>query len=173
MLTLALFLTTLLSCEEKKTSTDDETAETTDPATAKSEIITSMDKFHEAFKNKKTDEIKKLISTNGLYFGTDPNEVFGYESFINYLNLKLTNPAIGTIAYKVDKREINFDKNNSTTAIVVDQFKPDVFTPNIIWRMVSHLVKKDGEWKINFISFSLIPDNDIVPIINMAAHKVQ
>lgn len=173
LFTLALSLALTTSCEKNKTTSTEETIETTDPATAKSEIIANMDKFHDAFRNKKAEDIKILLNENGLYCGTDPSETFGYEGFIQYLNLKLTNPAIGTIGYKIDRREISLDKNNPTNAIVVDQFKMDVFTQNIMWRMVSHLTKKDNVWKIDFISLTLVPENDIVPAINIAAHKIQ
>ena len=102
--------------------------------------------------------------------GTDPDEVYNQQGFIDYLMKKLGNPAIGTITYEIDRRETVIDENGNG-ATLVDQFTPIVFTQNIPWRMTAHLTKKDGAWKFDFISLSMIPKNDVVPYINMAAHK--
>lgn len=175
--TLTLFalvasLSVLISCNDKKKSTTnaDGTTVTVDADSVRIEVAAFMDKFHGAIKNKKIEEVKSFIDINGLYCGTDPTEVFSQPSFINYLNLKLNNPAIGTIDYKIDRREMMFDENNQS-AVIVDQFNMDVFTQNIPWRMVSRVVKKDDKWIIDFISFSITPDNDVVQAINIAAHK--
>lgn len=175
--TLTLFalvasLSVLISCNDKKKSATnaDGTTATVDSDSLRIEIAAYMDKFHDAIKSKKTEDIKSLIDINGLYCGTDPNEIFSQPSFINYLNLKLTNPAIGTIEYKIDRREIITDENNQS-AIVIDQFNMDVFTQNIPWRLVSRVVRKDNAWKIDFLSFSITPDNDMIHAINIAAYK--
>lgn len=172
LLALVLSLSTLVSCNDKNktmTNADGKTV-TVDSDSIRMEVGAFMDKFHEAIKNKKIEDVKSFIDTNGLYCGTDPNEVFSQPSFINYLNLKLNNPAIGTIDYKVDRREMMFDENNQS-AVILDQFNMDVFTQNIPWRMVSRVVKKDNKWIINFISFSITPDNDVVQAINIAAER--
>lgn len=172
LLTLVLSLSMAVSCSDKKTTVTnaDGTTVTVDQDSLKIEVVTFMDKFHDALKNKKIEEIKKLIDINGLYCGTDPTEIFSQPSFINYLNLKLNNPAIGTIEYAIDRREMIFDENNQS-AIVVDQFKMDVFTQNIPWRMVTRVIKKDNVWKTDFISFSITPDNDVIHAVNIAAHS--
>lgn len=172
LLVLGLLLSMAVGCNDKKNTTvnADGTTATVDSDSLRIEIAAYMDKFHGAIKSKKTEDIKSLIDINGLYCGTDPNEIFSQPSFINYLNLKLTNPAIGTIEYKIDRREIITDENNQS-AIVIDQFNMDVFTQNIPWRLVSRVVRKDNAWKIDFLSFSLTPDNDIIHAINIAAYK--
>ncbi|RWX00531.1 nuclear transport factor 2 family protein [Flavobacterium cerinum] len=172
LLALVLSLSTLVSCNDKnKTTTNtDGTTVTVDTDSIRIETAAFMDKFHETIKNKKIEDVKSFIDINGLYCGTDPTEIFSQPSFINYLNLKLNNPAIGTIDYKVDRREMMFDENNQS-AVIVDQFNMDVFTQNIPWRMVSRVVKKDNKWIIDFISFSITPDNDVVQAINIAAEK--
>lgn len=172
ILVLGLSLSLAVGCNDKKNTTvnADGTTATVDADSTRIEVATFMDKFHEAIKNKKIEEVKGFIDINGLYCGTDPTEIFSQPSFINYLNLKLNNPAIGTIDYKIDRREMMFDENNQS-AVIVDQFNMDVFTQNIPWRMVSRVVKKDDKWTIDFISFSITPDNDVVQAINIAAYK--
>jgi hypothetical protein len=168
LLALALSLSTAVGCKNDKTA--DATENSAESKDIKTEVMTAADKFHAAFKAKKADDIKKLITETGVFMGTDPEEVYNQQSFIDYLMKKLGNPAIGTITYEIDRRETVIDENGNGVTLV-DQFTPIVFTQNIPWRMTSHLIKKDGVWKFDFISLSMIPKNDVVPYINMAAHK--
>ncbi|MDV6166847.1 nuclear transport factor 2 family protein [Flavobacterium sp. DG1-102-2] len=168
LLALALTLTTITGCKNNK----DTATETGTPESNKAELFAIADKFHEAFKKKDAMALKAISTEKGFYMGTDPNEVLNQMSFIDYLNKKLTNPAIGTIEYKVDRREINIDEDGQG-AIIADQFTPIVFTQNIPWRMTAHVLKKDGKWIFDFISLSMTPNNDIVPAINIAAYQGQ
>jgi hypothetical protein len=168
LLAIALSVATAVGCKnDKTTATTENHAESAD---IKTEIMAIADKFHASFKAKKADDIKNLITDTGVFSGTDPEEVYNQQGFIDYLMKKLGNPAIGTITYEIDRREMVIDKNGCGVTLV-DQFTPIVFTQNIPWRMTSHLIKKDGVWKFDFISLSMIPKNDVVPYINMAAHK--
>lgn len=170
LLALVLSLSMAVGCNDNKNTDGSTTEKNADPESAKADIYAIADKFHAAFKNKKIDELKMLIDDNGFFMGTDPGEVYSHQSFVDYLNKKLSNPAIGTINYKIDRREMIFE-DNGEGVILVDQFTPDVFTQHIPWRMATHLVKKDNVWKFDFISFSLTPNNDVVPAINMAAYQ--
>lgn len=169
LLALALSLSMAVSCKGDKAKAETESTPI-DPESAKSAIFATADKFHTAFRDKKAEDIKNLTTETGVYMGTDPEEVYNQQSFRDYLIKKLNNPAIGTIEYKIDRREIIFE-DNSESAVLIDQFTPVVFTQNIQWRMVSHLVNRDGSWKFDFISLSMIPKNDVVPAINMAAYQ--
>lgn len=167
LLALALSLSMAVSCKDHKAAAKTEKTET--PEEIKKAVFAVADKFHTAFRAKKAEDIKNLTTENGFYMGTDPEEVLSQQSFANYLSAKLNNPAIGTIEYKIDRREVILD--NSDGVILVDQFTPIVFTQNIPWRMATHLIKVNGIWKFDFISLSMTPKNGIVPAINMAAYQ--
>lgn len=169
LLLLAFSLSAAIGCKNDKTSAQ---TEASDPETEKNAIFAVGDKFHTAFKAKKPQDIKALTVENGFYMGTDPEEVFNPTAFEKYLLEKLTNPAIGTIDYKIDRREVNIAENGQS-AVLVDQFTLIAFTQYIPWRMTSHLIKKDGSWKFDFISLSMTPKNDVVPAVNMAAFQEQ
>ena len=170
LLALALSLSMAVACSDTKNSDGKTTAAISDPQSAKNDILTVADKFHAAFKSKKIVEISPLINEKGFFMGTDPEEVFNKQGFENYLTQKLTNPAIGTITYEIERREMLFEESGDGV-VLIDQFTPDVFTQHIQWRMVTHLVKKDNAWKFNFISFSLVPKNNVIPAVNMAAYQ--
>ena len=165
---LAITLSAFTACNDTKKDTAAETTLT--PDAAKSESFAFADKFHEAFKKKDTKTIKEMTSNTGLYMGTDKAEVFNQDSFIQYLSNKLGNPAIGTIEYKIERRETVIDEGGQSV-IINDEFTPVVFTQNIPWRMTARAIKKDGAWKFDFISFAMTPSNDVVPSINAAAYQ--
>lgn len=167
LLLLAFSMSAAIGCKKDKASAQ---TEASDPESEKTAIFAVADKFHKAFKAKKPQDIKALTIENGFYMGTDPDEVFSQLAFEKYLIEKLTNPAIGTIDYKIDRREVIFE-DNGAGAVLVDQFKPIAFTQYVSWRMATHLVKKDGAWKFDFISLSMIPKNDVVPAVNAAAYQ--
>lgn len=165
---LAIALTVFTACNDTKKDSAIETALT--PDAAKGEAFAFADKFHEAFKKKDTKAIKEMTTNTGLYMGTDKTEVFSQDSFIQYLDGKLGNPAIGTIEYKIDRREVVIDEDGHSV-IINDEFIPIVFTQNIPWRMTARAIKKDGFWKFDFISFAMTPSNDVVPAVNAAAYQ--
>ncbi|MEL1242641.1 nuclear transport factor 2 family protein [Flavobacterium sp. DGU11] len=155
-----ILLASISGCEKKeplKTVTET-TGKATPEDMAKKEVIALMDTFHNALKNKKGDDFKNLLDSNGLYCGTDPTEIYNRDTYAENMAEALNDPTLGTIAYTVDTREIRID-GSGTTATIMEQYKIDLFSPEIPWRLVSHAVKKDGTWIIDFLSFTLVPTN--------------
>lgn len=168
LLTLMLSLTAITGCTDKHNSATAE--KTKDADKTRAEVREISEKFHTAYKAKQIETIKGMLLDNGSYSDTDHTEIFSYEPFIQHLNRKLLNPAIGTIQYKVDFQEIIFN-TDMDEATIIEQFNINIFTQYIPWRMVSHVVWKDNTWKYDIISFSLTPSNDVLPAVNMAAKQ--
>lgn len=165
---IALTLTALTGCENKKQT---EIENTVDPEKSRNEIMKLSEKFHAAYKAKNIQSIKDmLIIGNGVYCDTDPDEIFSREPFLQHLTKKLVNPAIGTIDYKIDYQDILID-DNGTGAMMIENYKINIFSQFIPWRMVSHVTWKDGTWKYDAISFAITPSNDVLPAVNAAAYK--
>ncbi|RNI23485.1 nuclear transport factor 2 family protein [Rufibacter latericius] len=117
-----------------------------------------MDRFHSSLANKKVTEMVGLLAEDGHFSATDPTELFDKEQFSDYMTQVLGDSTLNFANHKVDVREIKMDES-ATSATVIEQFKMDVFTPNIPWRLVSHLTKDGDSWKINVLSFNLTPTN--------------
>jgi SnoaL-like domain len=165
-----VLLTTLTGCETKTTIKGTDTTEKpATPEATKNEVIALMDSFHNALKNKKADDMKNLLDINGLYCGTDPTEMYNRDAYASKMAETLNHPDLGTVAYTVDLRQIMIDESG-TSATIMEQYKMDLFSPEIPWRLVSHAVKKDGTWIINFLSFSLVPTNKQQELINDAVY---
>jgi len=168
LLALAVALTATTSCTDKKDSSTKE--KKTDIEQTRTEIVSVTEKFHAAYKAKDVQSIKALLLDTGVYADTDPNEIMSRDPFVQHLMQKLQNPAVGTIDYKIDQQEIVFD-DAITGAMVIEKYKMNIFSQFIPWRMVSHLIWKNGAWKYDFISISLTPPNDVLPAVNAAAYK--
>ena len=132
---------------------------------AKKEITAMLDHYHGAMKNKDASEIANLFEENGLYCGTDPNELWDKEAFSDYIRKAFADPAV-VINYTVERRKVRVSKDG-IAAIAVEQFI-DAASPKILVRVVSHLVKDSVGWKLDFTSWALVPKNEDLLKINTA-----
>lgn len=69
--------------------------------------------------------------------------------------------------YSIDKREIRISADGNS-AISIEQCIVKNMSPKIPLRMVSHLVKTGNDWKFDFFSASLIPNNEDLGKLNKA-----
>ncbi|AWH86231.1 hypothetical protein HYN59_14425 [Flavobacterium album] len=157
-LILMAFITGCGKKEAEKTAVETTKEMPSDKETAKKEVIALMDTFHNALKSKNGAGFKNLLDKDGLYCGTDPTEIYNRDTYAENMAEALNDPTLGTIAYTVDTREIRVDET-ATAATIMEQYKIALFSPEIPWRLVSHAVKKDGTWIIDFLSFTLVPTN--------------
>lgn len=168
LLALAFTLAATTACNDKHNA--DTTEKTADAEKTRNEVVKLTEKFHAAYKARQVDPIKAMLLDNGLYCDTDSEEIFSREPFIQHLTRKLQNPAVSIIEYKIDQQEIIFNEAMDE-ATIIEKYKINIFSQFIPWRMVSHVVWKDGSWKYDFLSFSLTPSNDVLPAVNAAAYK--
>ena len=137
---------------------------------AKKEITAMLDNYHGAMKNKDASEIANQFEENGLYCGTDPNELWDKEAFSDYIRKAFADPAV-VINYTVERRKVRVSKDGNS-AIAVEQFI-DAASPKILVRVVSHLVKDSVSWKLDFTSWALVPKNEDLLKINEAVADPQ
>jgi uncharacterized protein (TIGR02246 family) len=132
---------------------------------AKKEVTTILDTYHGAMKAKNASQMADLFSEDGLYCGTDPNELWDKEAFSDYIRQAFADTAVGT-AYTVERRKVRVSQDGKY-AMTLEQFI-DPSSPKILVRVVSHLVKDSVSWRIDFTSWALVPNNDILTKINEA-----
>ncbi len=58
----------------------------------------------------------------------------------------------------LDKREIRVAADGNSAIVMEQEFFN--LTPKIQMRLVSHAIKTAGGWKLDFISWNLIPKNE-------------
>jgi len=129
-----------------------------DLAAAKAEVNTLLETYLTAWNAKDAKSLASLITDDGLYCGTDPSEFMDKKTVTDGWTMAFADSTMN-YSYKVDKREIRV-ASDGNSAIGIEQFTMNAISPKILARLVSHAVKTTDGWKIDFISWSLIPKNE-------------
>ena len=140
--------------------------EPVDLAVAKKAINTQLDNLHQASKDKDINFFKTVFTDDGLCLGTDPGEFWDKEQVIG-INLHMFEDESITFDYSIDKREIRVDPDGNS-AICVEQFTWNTLSQKIPIRLIHHFIKVDDDWRLDFVSWSLIPLNADLEKLNKA-----
>lgn len=137
-----------------------------DLAASKAEVNALMETYLTAWNAKDVNTLISLITEDGLYCGTDPTELMDKKTISDAWK-QVFSDSTTNIVFTVDKREIRMDPDGNS-AIVMEQHIANPYTPKIPWRLVCRAVKTTDGWKIDFISWSLIPKNEDIGKLIMA-----
>lgn len=157
---LSLVLVLFIGCQPKTET------EPIDVAATEDSISAILDNYHEAMIAGNVDDIMTLLDNEGLYCGTDPVELLDKETLSNVMTEAMADSSF-TLDYSIDKRKIRVAVDGST-ALVLEQFTMSALSEKIPIRLISHLVKTDENWKIDFMSWSFIPSNEDIAKLNKA-----
>ena len=150
----------MVACQPKiETKTVDVVAE-------ENAVTTLLDNFHEAMNAGNVNNLKTLLDNEGLYCGTDPEELWDKEALSKVFTEALADSSF-TFDYSIDKRKLRVAADGRA-ALALEQFTTKAISENIPSRQITHLVTTDENWKIDFISWSLIPINEDLAKINEA-----
>ncbi len=149
-----LVLLTSISMVACKPKTEEKQA---DPDLAKEEVLKTMDDFYTNYNAKNLEAVLDFLHSDGLYCGTDPEELWDSAEFANAVTGMFADTNF-LPNLKVDKRELRLQGDGST-AIVADQFFV-MWSSRIPVRNVYHMVKQGDVWKCNFSSMGIIPQNE-------------
>lgn len=116
-----------------------------------------FDGFNSAFKKKDASAMGDFLSDDGLFLGTDPEEFWSKQRVIEEVSNMAQDTTVNA-NYTVDKREIRISPDGQTALVIEQMVVP--FLGKIPARTIGHATMKDGQWKIDFYSWSLIPTNE-------------
>jgi ketosteroid isomerase-like protein len=125
-----------------------------------------MDTYLKLWNAKDVNALLALLADDGLFCGTDPSELMDKKLISNAWALAFADTTL-KFFFSVDKRIIRVTSDGNS-AIVMEQFVRNPYTPKIPWRLVSHVVKTGNGWKLDFISWNLIPKNEDIAKLNKA-----
>jgi len=140
--------------------------ESVDLTAVENVLINQLDTFHSAMKANDIDAYKIFLTDDGLFCGTDPEELWGKEKLVSVMAEAMDNESI-VFNYSVDKREIRVDADGNS-ATILEQFTVKWISEKIPIRFVAHFVKIGADWKIDFFSWSMVPKNDDLNKLNKA-----
>jgi len=130
-----------------------------DPVAEKDSIAKNLNTIYAAYTAKDIKTILVYLTDDCLFCGTDPNEFWSKEGYANLLKNMSADSSYVPPAFELSKREIRLDKSGNS-AIVVDQLFVARWTNKIPLRSVTHHVKVDDKWMIDFSSMSFAPNNN-------------
>lgn len=135
--------------------------QSTAPAVNKEEaskaVAELFDGFNSSFKNKDANTMGNFLSDDGLFLGTDPEEFWSKQRLVEEVS-KMAQDTTVNANYTIDKQEVRIS-SDGTMALVIEQCVVP-FLGKIPVRLIGHAAMKDGQWKIDFYSWSLIPKNE-------------
>jgi uncharacterized protein (TIGR02246 family) len=129
-----------------------------DSAAVKIAVSTVLDKYNAAWNAKDVSGLTALLTEDGLFCGTDPSELLDKKTLSDGWTQAMSDTSMN-YNYTVDKREIRI-ASDGRSAIALEQFYMKAMIQNIPVRLTFHVVESDGNWMIDFLSWSLIPKNE-------------
>ena len=151
----------LLPACHSKTKTAD-----IDIVAVKSMVASLLDNFHSSMQAKDAVKYMSLLAADGLYCGTDSKELMGQTELAETVNQEFANMK-DLPKYSISTREIRVSADGNS-AIAMDQFTFPLYSEKMPIRVIFHAIKIGTEWKIDFFSWSFIPNNQDIPKLNEA-----
>ncbi len=136
-----------------------------DTAKARQELVAMADDVHNLLKQKDISFIDKYMSKDGIYLGTDPNEVMTFSDFRDNIQKMVKDTATKFADYTISRREI---KINGPSAVVIDQYMFSEISRKVMVRVIGYARYQDGKWMFDMYSWNVIPKNEDLPKINKA-----
>lgn len=141
-----------------------------DASAEKDSIAKNLDKMYAAYTAKDATTFLSFLTDDCLSCGTDSEEFWDKEAYSKLLNQMSADTSYTAPSFSLGKREIRLDKSGNS-AIVVDQLVITEWTDQIPLRNVTHHIKTDNKWMCDFVSMSLVPNNEDLEKIFNAVKK--
>ena len=128
-----------------------------DPVATKQDLTKTLDKMYLAYNNRDIQTFLSLMADDGLFCGTDPNNIWDKPTYSTLMTIMFADPKFApNIA--LDRREICLGKDGNS-AMVVDQFFFE-WNKKIPVRHIAHFVRNGDLWTCNFLSTTFIPKDE-------------
>ena len=131
------------------------------PAVSKEEASKAVgelfDGLNTAFQTKDANAMRNLLTDDGLFLGTDPAEFWGKQRVLEEISSMAKDSAVNA-NHIIDKREIRVSPDGHMALVIEQSVVP--FLGKIPVRTIGHATMKDGQWKIDFYSWNLVPKNE-------------
>lgn len=144
-------LVLLLGCKSGTTT------EQVDPAAVKKEVAAHIDKIYDALHAKDMKAFGSWYTDDCLFCGTAPKEFWTKDEAVKLFTQMANDPSLN-LAFTIDRRDVRVGADG-TWALVQEQYMAGWISTHIPVRAVTHLVKTDAGWKIDYSSVSMIPKN--------------
>lgn len=140
--------------------------EPVDMDAVKDAVTQIADRYLDAWNSRDLDVLSDMVTDDGIFFGTDPSELMDKTSLLDMYTQLFSDTTVD-YSYDIDSRKIKVAVGGRS-AIVVEYFSIDDWSPKIPLRQTSHVVETNNTWKIDFIAWGFIAKNEDVGKLNKA-----
>jgi ketosteroid isomerase-like protein len=116
-----------------------------------------IDQVHSAMEARDAATLVSYFTEDMLSCGSDPAEFWNKQQTTELWTQMLADTALEINVFGDRLIKVTPDGHS---AIAVEQYFIPMFTPNMPFRIVYHLVKTGDQWMISFFSTALIPKNE-------------
>jgi ketosteroid isomerase-like protein len=125
-----------------------------------------MDTYLNLWNAKDVNSLSALLADDGQFYGSDPAEIMDKKTLSDSWTKSFADTS-ANFSYTVEKRDILLAPDGNS-AIVTEQFAFTQLTGKLKIRLVSQIVKSEDTWKIEYLSWSVIPKNEDLGKLVMA-----
>ncbi len=138
--------------------------ETKYPETLEKEICQVLDQYLKAWNMKDEATLDALTSDNGMYFGSDPDEIMDKKALMTMYR-EFFADSTNNYRYDVNLQEI-ISAENEESVMAVEYITFKNWSPKIPFRQSFRFVKQEEDWIIDFIAWGIIVKNKDIERLN-------
>jgi hypothetical protein len=135
-----------------------------DPTQVAASVEEIADKYLEAWNNKDINTLDQLTADDGEYYGSDPEEIMDKQALMQMYSSFFEDPT-NSYKYTVELRKIRITPDVNE-ALIMERILFPEWSAKMPMCQTSHLIYTNGAWKIDFISWGFIINNDDVEKVN-------
>ncbi len=135
-----------------------------DPETLKKGICQVLDQYLKAWNIKDIKTLDALTSDNGIYFGSDPDEIMDKKALMAMYR-EFFADSTNNYRYDVNLQEI-IPAENGESIMAVEYITFKNWSPKIPFRQSFRFVKQGKNWIIDFITWGIIVKNKDIERLN-------
>lgn len=151
---------------EEKQEKEVKQERTVDLESLKDSISLVMDNYYKAYNSKDLETYSNLLADDGFFCGTDPGEFWSKNEVVDMVKQQFADTTFNW-TFSPEKQEIKLS-SDGRSAIIVNQYVVTELSPKIPLREITHLIKTENRWVINFTCYNFITENDNVEKLNKA-----
>lgn len=136
---------------------------------AEKSVTKLFEDYAKAFAAIDVNALGSMFAEDGLFLGTDPTEFWTKSQVLDQFTAMAKDTTL-SLQYDVEKRDIRLSEDGMTAIVTAQSIIP-MISNKISVRSVAHSRMTDGQWKIDYVSWALVPKNDDMEKLNKAMEE--
>jgi hypothetical protein len=122
------------------------------------------DRYVHAWNNKDINTLDQLTGNDGEFYGSDPEEIMDKHALMEMYS-RFFKDSTSSYHYTVNLRKIRLSPDGNS-AVIMERITFPEWSPKMPMCQTMHAAHRKGQWKIDYICWGFIINNDDVERIN-------